>query len=103
VLKNQLQDRTMSNTAPLVAAYLDAKAAAHAASAALEAAKSAILATGLETLTDGHVDVVVCLSERATLDAKIAKSYLDAAQIAAATKKAVVTTVRVQARLAVAA
>ena len=93
----------MSNTAPLVAAFLAAKAAAEAANAALDAAKAAILGTGMETLTDGHVDVVVCLSERATLDTKIAKSFLDAAQIAAATKTAVVTTLRVRARLAVAA
>ena len=93
----------MSNTAPLVAAFLAAKAAAEAANATLDAAKTAILGTGLETLTDGHVDVVVCLSERATLDTKIAKSFLDAAQIAAATKTAVVTTLRVKARLAVAA
>ena len=93
----------MSNTAPLVAAFLAAKAAADAANATLDAAKAAILGTGLETLTDGHVDVVVCLSERATLDTKIAKSFLDAAQIAAATKTAVVTTLRVRARLAVAA
>ena len=93
----------MSNTAPLVAAFLAAKAAAEAANATLDAAKAAILGTGLETLTDGHVDVVVCLSERATLDTKIAKSFLDAAQIAAATKTAVVTTLRVRARLAVAA
>ena len=93
----------MSNTAPLVAAFLAAKAAAEAANAALDAAKAAILGTGMETLTDGHVDVVVCLSERATLDTKIAKSFLDAAQIAAATRTAVVTTLRVKARLAVAA
>lgn len=93
----------MSNTAPLVAAFLAAKAAAEAANATLDAAKAAILGTGMETLTDGHVDVVVCLSERATLDTKIAKSFLDAAQIAAATKTAVVTTLRVKARLAVAA
>ena len=93
----------MSNTAPLVAAFLAAKAAAEAANATLDAAKAAILGTGMETLTDGHVDVVVCLSERATLDTKIAKSFLDDAQIAAATKTAVVTTLRVKARLAVAA
>ena len=93
----------MSNTAPLVAAFLAAKAAAEAANATLDAAKAAILGTGLETLTDGHVDVVVCLSERATLDTKIAKSFLDAAQIAAATRTAVVTTLRVKARLGVAA
>ena len=93
----------MSNTAPLVAAFLAAKAAAEAANATLDAAKAAILGTGLETLTEGHVDVVVCLSERATLDTKIAKSFLDAAQIAAATRTAVVTTLRVKARLAVAA
>ena len=93
----------MSNTAPLVVSFLAAKAAAEAANAALDAARAAILGTGMETLTDGHVDVVVCLSERATLDTKIAKSFLDAAQIAAATKTAVVTTLRVRARLAVAA
>ena len=93
----------MSNTAPLVSAFLAAKAAAEAANVALDAAKAAILATSLESLTDGRVDVVVCLSERATLDTKIAKSYLDAAQIAAATKTALVTTLRVKARLAVAA
>ena len=93
----------MSNTAPLVVSFLAAKAAADAANAALDAAKAAILGTGMETLTDGHVDVVVCLSERATLDTKIAKSFLDDAQIAAATKTAVVTTLRVRARLAVAA
>ena len=93
----------MSNTAPLVVSFLAAKAAAEAANAALDAARAAILGTGMEILTDGHVDVVVCLSERATLDTKIAKSYLDAAQIAAATKTAVVTTLRVKARLGVAA
>ena len=93
----------MSNTAPLVAAFLAAKAAADAANAVLDAAKAAILETGLEVLTDGHVDVVVCLSERSTLDTKLAKSVLDAGQIAAATKTSVVTTVRVKARLAQAA
>ena len=45
----------MSNTAPLVAAFLAAKAAADAANAVPEPAKAAISETALENPTDGPV------------------------------------------------
>jgi len=45
-------------------------------------------------------DIKVSLSERATFDQTLAKSYLTAEQIAACTKKSVVTTLRVKAKTA---
>jgi hypothetical protein len=55
-----------------------------------------------DTAAKGQTDPRALYQQRA-FDSKLAKSFLDAGQIAAATKTSVVTTVRVKARLAQAA
>lgn len=62
--------------------------------------RSQILATGQDKLVGEYADVVISLSERSTFDGKLAQSYLTAEQIAACTKKSVVTTVRAKAKTA---
>ena len=58
-----------------------------------EALRKEILATGQEVVAGEFADAVVRLSERTNFDAKLAKSFLTAEQIAACTNKSVVTTV----------
>ena len=58
-----------------------------------EALRKEILATGQEVVAGEFADAVVRLSERTNFDAKLAKSFLTAEQIAACTSKSVVTTV----------
>ena len=59
-----------------------------------------IIASGAETVIGEFADIKVSLSERATFDQTLAKSYLTAEQIAACTKKSVATTLRVKAKTA---
>jgi len=58
-----------------------------------EALRKEILATGQEVVAGEFADAVVRLSERTNFDAKLAKSFLTAEQIAACTSKSVVNTV----------
>ena len=68
--------------------------------AEVKAVRDQIVATGQEKLVGEFADVTVSLSERSTFDGKLAQSYLTAKQIAACTKKLVVTTVRAKAKTA---
>jgi len=68
--------------------------------AEVKAVRDQIVATGQEKICGEYADVVVNLSERSTFDGKLAQSYLTAEQIAACTKKSVVTTVRAKAKTA---
>jgi len=68
--------------------------------AELKVVRDQIVASGAETVTGEFADIKVSLSERATFDQTLAKSYLTAEQIAACTKKSVVTTLRVKAKTA---
>jgi uncharacterized protein YydD (DUF2326 family) len=68
--------------------------------AEVKAVRDEIVATGHEKICGEYADVVVNLSERSTFDGKLAQSYLSAEQIAACTKKSVVTTVRAKAKTA---
>lgn len=65
-----------------------------------EALRKQIIATGQECIIGEFSDAVVKLSERTNFDAKLAKSYLTAEQIAACTTKTVVTTVVPKAKTA---
>jgi L-lactate utilization protein LutC len=68
--------------------------------AELKAVRDDIIASGAETVIGEFADIKVSLSERATFDQALAKSFLNAEQIAACTKKSVVTTLRVKAKTA---
>lgn len=65
-----------------------------------EALRKEILATGQEIVAGEFADAVVRLSERTNFDAKLAKSFLTAEQIAACTSKGVVSTVVPKAKTA---
>jgi|LauGreDrversion4_2_1035121.scaffolds.fasta_scaffold122202_3 hypothetical protein len=65
-----------------------------------EALRKEILATGQEVVAGEFADAVVRLSERTNFDAKLAKSFLNAEQIAACTSKSVVNTVVPKAKTA---
>lgn len=80
--------------------YATIKARIDELEAELKVVREAILATGQEKITGEFADVTVNLSERATFDQTLAKSFLTAEQIAACTKKSVVTTLRVKAKTA---
>lgn len=67
--------------------------------AELKAAREQILATGAENVEGEFAKVSVTLAERSTFDGTLAKSYLTAEQIAACTKKSVVTTLRGKAKV----
>lgn len=78
--------------------YATLKARIDELEAELKAVRDEIVASGVETVVGEFADVKVTLSERATFDATLAKSFLNAEQIAACTKKAIVTTLRVKAK-----
>ena len=88
---------TNSNTAPLVLAYMQAKANEEAARQAVAEARNAILATGMMIIEGATADVIVTISERKTLDSDAVKAVLgDKTPY----KIAVVETLRVKARCA---
>jgi hypothetical protein len=68
--------------------------------AEVKSVRDQIVATGKEKICGEFADVVVSLSERNTFDGKLAQSFLNAEQIAACTKKSVITTVRAKAKTA---
>jgi hypothetical protein len=88
---------SLSNTSPLVAAYIAAKAAEEAAAAAVKAARDAIVATGLDLIAGEHADVVVSLSERVAVDTAACKKLLGDAT---PTKTSDVTTLRIKVKVA---
>jgi hypothetical protein len=65
----------------------------------LDAVKAEIKATGAETLVGDYGIVTVALSERSTLDTKVAKAFLTDEQVAACTKVTLVETLRVKPRV----
>jgi hypothetical protein len=88
---------SLSNTAPLVAAYIAAKAAEDAAAAAVKAARDAIIATGCDLLQGDHADIIVSLTERVAVDTAAVKKLLGDAT---PTKASEVTTLRIKAKVA---
>ena len=66
----------MSNTAPLVLAYMQAKAAEESAKQAVAAARKALLETGMDVITGETADICVTISERKTIDADAVKAIL---------------------------
>lgn len=68
--------------------------------AEVKAVRDQIVATGKERLSGEFADAIISLSERKNFDGKLAQSYLTAEQIAACTKRSVVTTVRAKAKTA---
>ena len=66
----------MSNTAPLVLAYMQAKAAEESAKQAVAAARMALLATGMDLIEGETADVHVVLSERKAIDVDAVKALL---------------------------
>ena len=80
--------------------YATLKARIDELEAELKTVRDGIIASGVDSVVGEFADVKVTLSERATFDGKLAQSYLTAEQIAACTKKSVVTTLRVKAKTA---
>lgn len=68
--------------------------------AEVKTVREAILATGQDRVIGEFADAIVSLSERSNFDQTLAKSFLNAEQLAACTKKLVVTTVRAKAKTA---
>ena len=79
--------------------YATIKARIDELEAELKLVREEIIATGAETVTGEFADIKVTLAERNTFDQALAKSYLTAEQINACTKKALVTTLRVKAKV----
>lgn len=80
--------------------YATIKARIDELEAELKVVRDQIIASGAETVSGEFSEIKVTLAERATFDGKLAQSYLTAEQIAACTKKSVVTTLRVKAKIA---
>jgi hypothetical protein len=66
----------------------------------LDAAKAEIKATGLALVEGDMADVSICLSERKTLDTKLAQQFLTADQIVSCTKVTLVEILKVKAKVA---
>jgi hypothetical protein len=66
----------------------------------LSAAKAEIKATGLSLVEGEMADVTVTLSERKTIDTKLAQQFLTPEQVEACTKTSLVETLRVKAKVA---
>lgn len=79
--------------------YATIKARIDELEAELKNVREAILASGAETVTGEFADIKVTLTERTNFDQTLAKSYLTAEQIAACSKRSVVTTLRVKAKV----
>lgn len=79
--------------------YATIKARIDELEAELRNVREAILASGAESVSGEFAEIKVTLSERATFDQTLAKSFLTAEQINACTKKSVVTTLRVKAKV----
>lgn len=68
--------------------------------AEVKAVREAILATGQDRVIGEFADAIVSLSERKSFDQTLAKSFLNAEQLAACTKTLVISTVRARAKTA---
>ena len=65
----------------------------------LDAAKAEIKATGLALVEGDMADVSISLSERKSLDTKLAQQFLSPEQVEACTKTSLVETLRVKAKV----
>jgi len=93
----------MSNLADLADRYASLKHEIDALTRELDVAKKAILDLGVEEVVGNFCVVTVALSERSSLDQKKVKAILTPAQIAEASSTTLITTVRVKAKVPVAA
>jgi len=78
--------------------FAAAKAAAEAATEALDALKAEIKAAGIERHIGLTCDVILTLSEQRRVDTKLLQSYLTDEQIEACKKPVLVETIRVKAK-----
>lgn len=79
--------------------YATIKARIDELEAELKVVRDQIIASGAESVTGEFADIKVTLTERNSFDQTLAKSYLTAEQIAACSKRSVVTTLRVKAKV----
>jgi hypothetical protein len=93
----------MSNLASLADRYASLKNEIDALTKELDAAKKEILELGVEEVVGNFCTVTVGLSERSSLDQKKVKALLTPAQIAEVSSTTLITTVRVKAKVPVAA
>lgn len=85
-----------ANDFTLADRYALAKDALDAAEKLVKELRKEILATGAEMIHGEMASVVVSLSERNSLDANMAKSFLTADQITQCTKTSLVETLRIK-------
>lgn len=78
--------------------FAAAKAAAEAATAALDALKAEIKAAGIERHIGVTCDVILTLSEQRRIDTKLLQALLTDEQIEACKKPVLVETIRVRAK-----
>jgi hypothetical protein len=76
--------------------YSDLKAQIEALTLQLDAVKKEIKATGVEQIIGDRAIVTVGLSERTTLDSKLAKALLTPEQVTACSKTALIETIYVK-------
>lgn len=93
----------MSNLAALADRYASLKNEIEALTKELDVAKKEILDLGVEEVVGNFCVVTVGLSERSSLDQKKVKAMLTPAQIAEVSSTTLITTVRVKAKVPVAA
>ena len=87
----------MNTIATLADRYADLKAELEGIQRLLDECKAEIKATGREELVGTRAVVTVGLSERTSLDQKLVKEILTAAQIEACSNTVLIETVRVKA------
>ena len=92
--------RSASKNAAVRTALVDAGIPADRIAKLLDAAKAEIKATVLALVEGDMADVTVTLSERKTIDTKLAQQFLTADQIASCTKTSLVETLKVKAKVA---
>ena len=85
-------------TISLADRYAAAKAAADAATAALDALKAEVKAFGAENIVGVTCDLKLTLSEQMRLDQALLKSFLTDDQINACKKPILVETIRIKAK-----
>ena len=79
--------------------YAALKAQIEKAEAELKLLRNEILETGKETFEGNYATLTVSLSERESLDTKLAREFLSINQLAACTKKTMVETIRIKAKV----
>ena len=79
--------------------YAATKAQIEALETELKALRNEIIASGKETFEGNHVILTVGLSERESLDTKLAREFLTISQLAACTKKTTIETIRIKAKV----